>query len=70
MKELSGHLWLMLLILLILQGFARKSFTTSIERDRVPAVISCFYDYGQELALSMFYYLKIGRKIPKRDERK
>ena len=30
-------------------------------RDTVPAEISCFYDDGQELALSLLYYLEIGR---------
>ena len=30
-------------------------------RDTVPAKISCFYDYGQERALRLGYYIKIGR---------
>ena len=29
--------------------------------DTAQAEISCFHDYGQELALSLLYYLEIGR---------
>ena len=31
------------------------------ERDTLPAEISGFHDYGQELTLSLLYYLEIGR---------
>ena len=30
--------------------------------ETVPAEISCFHDYGQELALSLLYYFEIGRE--------
>ena len=33
----------------------------AVKRDGVLAEISCFHDYGQELALSLLYYLEIGR---------
>ena len=33
----------------------------NIFKDTVPTEISCFLDYGQELALSLLYYFQIGR---------
>ena len=41
-----------------------------IERDTDSAEISCFHDYGQELALSLLYYLQIGKTIAKSDRSK
>ena len=39
------------------------------ETDTVPAEISCFYDFQQELALSLRYYLKLEETIAKSDGR-
>ena len=33
----------------------------TLERDSVPAEMSCFQDYGQELALSLLCCFEIGR---------
>ena len=39
-----------------------ESMNESVNINSVPTEISCFHDYGQKLALSLLYYLKIGRK--------
>ena len=36
----------------------------------VPSDISCFYDHGQKLPLSLLYYLEIRKKRGKSDESK